>query len=133
RRGRTCTDTALLLVWPADALYSVWINGRTSALNVPSAAVCTVVTVCTCRPPMDGNRCSTIVTDSPAWPFATEPLSVTEPPYTTVDRLVSSARDFGAFAATSAVANEVALVAPALFEARTRTRNRFPTSTDVSV
>src|SRR5205823_9829272 len=47
KRGRTCTDTALLLVWPADALYSVWINGWTTRLNDPSAAVCTVETVCT--------------------------------------------------------------------------------------
>src|SRR6266581_8921089 len=74
-----------------------------------------------------------MVTASLGWPFATEPNSVTARPYTAIDWLMFSESDFGGGAATTAVGREVAILEPASFDARTRTRSLLPTSTDVSV
>jgi len=64
RRGRTLTETVLLVVWPSFPRNSVRISGRTARLNEPSAAVWTVATVRTSAPLNEGRRCSLIVTAS---------------------------------------------------------------------
>src|SRR5215510_6098015 len=105
--------------------------GWTTTLNEPSVAVWTVPIVR--RPLNDGTRSSVIVTDSFDWPLATPPNRFSARPYTTVDCPGCSEMDFGGVLATTAVSREPAEAEPELFDARTRTRSRLPTSADVSV
>src|SRR5919204_6306485 len=84
-RGRTLTETVLLVASATLARYCVWISGRTTRLNEPSVPIWTVATVRDSTPLKDGSSRSLTVTALPAWAFTTEPKRPTAPPYTTID------------------------------------------------
>jgi hypothetical protein len=76
-RGLTLIASGSLLLVSAVATYTVCASGHTLRLNVPSAVAVTVRTVLTGLPAW---AVAVIVTFSPGLPFATVPLSSTEPP-----------------------------------------------------